>query len=601
MLQLSDSLIVTLDDYRAQMKQARVDTEPGGIYFDGSPVGSGKSFLNAQHVQRYASSRTLVKTHAAAAETLQAYVDAGVEDVAAYPKLSRDNCRLYATASRAQTLGLNVGLGVCTGCPYYESCKYRIAIHSAEQAPHQILSHDRGRVRPASLRSSELIIIEEDAIDFLRPKFDAANGFDAVVSVASLAISRTFDSELRFAFEQIHRVAVDYLKLVQPQVTAMELERPTPIPKPDGMEKLLCDCLPRSISGYALKIVLGTVFGDWDRIMLVTDDLWNAEQKTREPKARVIAIGKTEVPKNAEMWITDATGSFVQLSTVFPQVEDRTPQAHIELQHPIRQVPVDVCKSSNSLQVSRLLRRLLGQYCHGERVGLITHQEFLPQRLDLTDDERDQIVLASYFGSGDTVGSNIWYTKCDKLLILGTPRPAPYDIRTRAIQMGFGNQVIHPDFDYVCQDGDFRRYSWDGETVDGRKAKVYALGYRKEGWRLAAASLVQDTLDQAAGRGRGFLKSGVPVILVTTEPMGYTLLELPPRQAKLCPVYDAIYDGLDSVSEICMRVGKSERTVRRCVNELEERGEVARESERGRIVLAPPAPPASDSLTVNLV
>jgi len=576
----------TIEEYREQMKQARKDTEPGRIYFDGSPLGSGKSTRNAKHVQSYKSSRTLVKTHVAAAETLRTYEKAGVERVAAYPKLSRDNCELYAAAYKVQSLGMNVGAGVCTGCSYKGTCEYQRLIHKAEQAPHQILSHDRGRVRPVTLSSSKLIIIEEDATNFLRPKFDASSGFGTVMAIASLAISDATNMEQRQACEQIHRVAVDYQNLLQSQAKAQELGVPIPILKPDGLEKLLCDCLPRHISGFALKIVLGAVFGGWNRIVLTSDDLPDNDRARRESDSRILTVGATELPEDAAVWITDATGSYSQLSSILPGIENRTPQAKIQLQHSIQQVPVDVCKHSSKVaDVSKLLKRLLTQYCQGERVGLITHREFLPDTLDLTDDERSQIVMSSYFGAGDVIGSNNWYVACDKLVILGTPRPAPRDVKSRAIQ------VAQSDSCHVRKAMSFGPYTWKGETADGRKAKIVALGYKDEGWKLTAQEFVQGQLNQAAGRGRGFLKDGIPVILVTTEPMGCPLLELPQRPKKLQPVFEAIWDGLDNVSDICQRTGQSESTVKRHVVELKERGEIFRESKRRRILISPPAPP----------
>lgn len=589
----------SLNNYREQMKQARQHTEPGMVYLDGSPVGSGKSFLNAQHVQKYESSRTLVKTHSAASETLETYQRAGVEKVATFPKLSKENCKIYPRAMRAQTLGLNVGASLCTGCRFSKTCEYRKSIHVAENAPHQILSHDRGRVRPASLDASKLIIIEEDAIDLLRPMFDASYGFQDVFTLAAWVLAELPANatdrntrQQRFAIQQLQNTALAYSKLLEGNATPEELMLPVPLPKPRGLEKLLVSNIRRvkSLSGMALKICLGAVFGDWKRIVFAVDELWDAENRTRYPKPRIIAVGETKMPKNAEIWITDATARYTQVCTIFPSVENRTPQAKIKWQHPVRQVPIDVCKSSNIDDVSKLLKRLLAQYCDGEQVGLISHMEFSPDRLGM----KNQLAMFAHFGGGATRSSNAWYRTVDRIIVLGTPRVAEHNVRSRMLQLGFEDELFLPHTDYDWQDGEWRRYKWTGETIDGRKAAVFALGYRRNGWRTAYEDLVHSEIDQAIGRGRGILQNGIPVIVVTTEKLGYPLLELPPRPEKLQPVYDAVCSGLKTVADIEKATGKSESTVRRCVIELENRGDVARESKRGRIFVVPPAPPIQE-------
>lgn len=594
MLQQSNRL-VTLDEYRRQMQQARLNTEPGCVYFDGSPVGTGKSFLNAQHVQQFDSSRTLVKTHVAASETLANYQDAGVENVKTFPKLSCENCKLFRDASRAQVLGLNVGLAICsTGCPFYHRCEYRRAIHEAEAAPHQILCHDRGRVRPASLDSAELIIVEEDATDLLFPKFDATEGFDVVRCLASRAMMDTSKPELRTALERIEQTAADYDRLLAKQSECVALELPQPIQKPNGLEDLLFKNLPLQLSGYALKITLGTVFGDWEKAVFSNDREKNRKTGTTYNKPRIIVTGRTKMPKQAEIWITDATGWYTQLSTIFPKVENRTPQVKPILQHKIEQIPIDVCKSSKVSFVSGLLKRILQTYCKNERVGLITHKEFIPSKLDLTEEERKQITVFGWFG-GNSRGTNDFYEHCTKLVVLGTPRPPTYAVRARAMQLGFADQVIHPQYDYISQDGLWRRYTWNGETSDGRKAGVIAWHYRKDGWQKAYESLVLSELTQSAGRARGLLESGIDTILVTVEQIGaYPLLELPPRNRTQQKIFECVCSGICTVPEIADAIRKSERTVRRQVSELLARGELWRESERGKLFVAPPAPTASE-------
>ena len=584
----------SLEHYRDQMKQARKDTEPGHVYFDSSPVGSGKSFLNALHVQKFESSRTLVKTHRSAAETLAAYEKAGVKNVAAYPKLTEDNCRLFTHALRAQMLGLNVGTSLCEVCHLTDSCEYRRNIRKAQDAPHQILSHDRGRVRPATLGKADLIIIEEDCIGLMRPVIDASCGFMEVVALAAQAADSISgnatdekNKQLRSAVQRLQEVATEYERLLSGGTAPTEIELPIPLSKPHNLEKLLAQNLRhvRTLGGMALKICLGAVFGEWKRIVFSVDRLWNAETNSHFTQPRIIAVGETKMPEDAEIWVTDATARYSQICSIFPRAENRTPQTKIQLQHPIQQVPIDVCKSSDVEDVSKLLKRLLAQYCRGDRVGLITHQEFLPDMLHLTSDERNHIAMSSYFGAGDDVGSNYWYKECDKLLILGTPRTALCDVKSRGIQGG------HADFDHRHKHGNFGSYKWKGEMSDGRKANVPALRYKRKGWTTIGEELVQDKLNQAAGRGRGFLKDGIPVIIVTTEPMGHPLLELPQRPKKLQPVFEAIRDGLDNVNAICQRTGKSESTVKRHVVELSERGEIFRESKRRRILISPPAPP----------
>jgi hypothetical protein len=58
---------------------------------------------------------------------------------------------------------------------------------------------------------------------------------------------------------------------------------------------------------------------------------------------------------------------------------------------------------------------------------------------------------------------------------------------------------------------------WSGFTPSGKARLVSTPHYRDHAWHRAYVNTVRAELEQAVGRGRGFLPEGMPVFVVTRE------------------------------------------------------------------------------------
>ena len=70
------------------------------------------------------------------------------------------------------------------------------------------------------------------------------------------------------------------------------------------------------------------------------------------------------------------------------------------------------------------------------------------------------------------------------------------------------------------KDGQWRSHIWQGYAQDGQKVEICGLGYENPSWDRMHRLLVQSSLLQAVGRGRGVIESGVPVVVVSNEQLG---------------------------------------------------------------------------------
>ena len=119
-----------------------------------------------------------------------------------------------------------------------------------------------------------------------------------------------------------------------------------------------------------------------------------------------------------------------------------------------------------------------------------------------------------YFGSGDDRASNAWLEEnLDLLLVIGTPRIAPADLRTRMIQLGLGSV---PAARWV------NRY-WRGRTEHGEPIEVVTRQYDHPLWQEVYEYDLRATLFQALGRARTILPNGMDALIISCEPLGLPL------------------------------------------------------------------------------
>jgi len=174
--------------------------------------------------------------------------------------------------------------------------------------------------------------------------------------------------------------------------------------------------------------------------------------------------------------------------------------------------------------VRGVVRSLLAKHPGAKKVGIITHRCHISEIEQLEPFWMERIARRDYFRSGNDRASNAWLN-CDLLLVLGTPRVPPSAVRRALIQIG--------KLKDAGIDGKWRSVVWEGHTLDDDLVQVEGLGYAVPAWAEMHHVLVRSLLLQAVGRGRGVIESGVPVVVVSNEPLG-----LPFTAGELVPLKD---------------------------------------------------------------
>jgi hypothetical protein len=254
------------------------------------------------------------------------------------------------------------------------------------------------------------------------------------------------------------------------------------------------------------------------------------------------------------------------------------------------QIPLDVTQNTAPQKVLDILRAVLYQFPQQERVGVITHHKHVSLILGQAHsgpkyDEGMQrrLAMVEHFRGGQSRGSNDWLQECDLLLVLGTPRVPPSAVRDDLIRAGLVSAAARSEVETGWAD-----YEWCGTGIGGGTVPVLAKGYRDDDWHDAHAHLVVSELIQAAGRGRSVCADGIPVVVVSTEPLNFPLFDRP-----FAPLTDSEIEVLRAVdtlaagelpapsSDIAEKVGKSQQRVIEVLNDLQRRELVEKIGMRG--------------------
>ncbi len=333
----------------------------------------------------------------------------------------------------------------------------------------------------------------------------------------------------------------------------------------------------------------------------------------RQPviKKSVVAVWQTKLPQSVPIWLSDATGDAAEIESIAGRsVVDRTPQGHLEQQHSVLQIPTDVKQSTAAGTVVKLLRGFLAAFPNPQRIGIICHRSHVATirgtaRKGAVLDEafRSRIAKVAYFHGGESCGSNQWLDECDMIIVLGTPRVPPSVVKSRLIQTGRAAAS--------ARDGEWEPDYWSGVTTTGKRRTIRTLAYRDHDWHAAHRSIVRSELIQAVGRGRGICPNGVPVVVLSNEPLGFPLLDCdieplsetaisvlralrhlsaqnptgvcgkqPAELSAQNPIY-IIGNCAVSSLEVAGAVGLKERRVQYVLAELLQRGLVERIGKRG--------------------
>jgi len=497
----------------------------------------------------------------------------------------------------------------------------------AEAAAHRLATHHRACLTFSTIADGrKYIAIHEDATDLIRPTAEIAKGFDQVVTVAqnakATAWTRQHLDSVHF-FERMENAAwIISEQLQQADVTA-QLHLPEASTSPHGVDLHLLKAMQSTNTwppGDAVRIARAAANGDLAELVLRVDTILT---KGREAAVRrsVVAVWQTEIPDQAATWFCDATADVDELQAILGRpVSDKTPLGDLEHRHPAVQVTIDIKKSTVPSTVVKVLRGILAAFPDAKRIGVITHQEHLPiirgtaQNPDHRLEEllRRRIAKLEHFHSGEGRGSNSWIDQCDLLLVLGTPRVPPHAVKLRLIQVGL---VLA-----AARDGQWEADWWSGTTTTGKQVTIRTSAYRDHDWYAAHRSIVRAELIQAIGRGRGICEKGIPVVVLSNEPLGLPILEIDvhPLSDTAVKVLQAIrqlseqnpkgeslsgqqssyrnktlnditleFCSVSSSERVAVVLGLTDRRIRYVLDDLAGRGFVQRIGQRGGWVLTP--------------
>lgn len=581
----------SLDDWRLEMQVERsLAVRMPGLHLDRSPTGSGKTHATttairdaleatkreAAHddtVRPLTRTLTVLPDHANIRERVEEYRAAGLKAVA-YPARDETTCGNLEAVRRAEGLGLIAGAAVCSApCPLRDTCLYLKQVAEAEAADHAIGTHERLRLSPGpTARERDLIVIDETPEAVLAPSITVrVDDFSPVVALASTVrdewlfrrggVMEAGEEERAFAaliVETYNLVRDAAQQATEPGVVEIALPPTAEVPK--GWQKTILrwavetgvspghDRHRRERFQKSLRLLTMIVTGKLDRLHLLVDQTHRHKrmddgtvEETDHLHHFVVGSWRTRLP-NVPVLCLDATADADGIrAATGREVRDCTPEGHLPNVAPVVQIPWDVTASQSPSTAAGFVEAFLTSHPEVEALGLIGHQDHVRAMMD--DDSvlpprlRARIAKATYYGAGPDRASNGWHGVCDAMLIVGTMRPGGGPVRERL--------VLHGKVEAARRDGDWGVRHWEAVTTDGRTIRVEGKGYRDADWHTAHAAISRAAVHQAAGRGRAITDKGVPVWIVSDEPMG-------------CPVDDS----LEPVSPVVREAVEAVRAVR---------------------------------------
>ena len=543
--------LVSLDDWRDQMQASRLASlhKPPAIYFDGSPTGAGKSTADLVAMKAAGQSLTLLPTHKACEELAEKLTNDGLV-AAAFPALDATTCQRFGDkrtpgeAQIVQRAGLDVGRVLCPDCPFYKSCEYQKRRDLARNAPHVVATHARAaHSNFAVVRDKPIVFIHEDCRDLLRPSMrisanrtpgtPSLRDLEQILEIAREAVelAETWGDKAKEAIAiLLHKSVKELIAYLTDSAFLNEARqsrtggRTKSLPvhprhnRLEGIDQLVYRAI-RSLglnpNGEALRLCLAYALGELESLTLATNDTFGKGGRTQFHQS-LIGVRRITLPEDTTVWFEDPTGDHDLLSTLIERpVVDHTPLGRLEFKVPPLQFAAgqgigrDVANCANT--VRGLVRGLLVRNPAAKKVGIITHRVHLPALETLEPLWKSRLIKLDYFRSGNDRASNRWL-ECDLVLIVGTPRVPASAVREALIQAG--------DAEAAGEDGKWRSHIWQGYAPDGEKVEICGLGYVNPSWERMHRLLVQSSLLQAVGRGRGVIETGIPVVVVSNEQLG---------------------------------------------------------------------------------
>ena len=560
--------VVSLSEYREKMSENRLAIigRPG-LYFDGSPTGSGKDYIDRtiQEHEHVKKSLTVQPNHVNTAAKAQDMRDCGL-NAAAFPPLDETTCDNLDEANRALSVGLSPNATVCIGCSSRDQCQYQKDWKVAGDADHQVATTHRGAVQLEQLvKSKDYVSIHEDASDIVAPtrivrphklkpwlrviqqamwnesqkNIRTQNNPKNAHSVYPVKIKKnevitvTLHSYLAKMFD----FATDAIEYAEGIETTEAFPLPHPMRTPKQLHRLLYDTFKQTesyeegieLDGDAGRLLRDVVSGKILQLVFQVNrthaERTTLTEKKGDPVKSVVlvATSRPTIPPNVPVIFQDATSSAKRIGVLARQtIQDITPKGRLPRMTPIIQVPVDISKRQKAEVAERWMRGIMAKYADRKLIGVIGHKKHIESILGvegsktktgtLDKQTRARICKRSYWGKGDERASNEWL-ECDLIIVIGTPRVNSIVLGQRLIAGGKITEAADPEH------GSFGEVQWTGMTRSGMERTVTHRMPTDPDWRAEYEAQTTAHLLQAIGRGRAVLGSGgVEVVAVTTAP-----------------------------------------------------------------------------------
>ncbi|MCG6158333.1 hypothetical protein [Rubinisphaera margarita] len=569
-------------------------------------------------------------THRNLAEELERYEAAEI-DAAAYPVRATTEAEDHAIncwnpeADQAEQIGLPVVKTICNGCEYRSQCAddgYLAQMQRAREATVSLVTHQRLSKSGFEELAGErpFASVHEDVLTVLRPEM--------TLTLQDLFLVRHFvdgmvgnpkhldwyssdelttrdgeviqDQDLVVKRQRIYEAMIELGNMLEDLENALNAAEttqawhsPVTIKTPPGFESFLWRVLKYERVRFEespWRFILAALTGQlYAGMIIVTEHhVKGAPQGTTVKFRKAYGVVRNDPPAGKTVWFSDATADQDTLESLLDgRVIDATPGGVVPLQKKAEQYHRDITRKTQPAVLRSLIRGLLCKYLDRIAVGVITHSNLLPAIEKLEPEFRDRIIKTSYYGSGDERSSNDWYRHCDLILVLGTPRVPATTVIEYLIRIG--------EWDAACAASEWGEIYWHAETTDGEDLKLSGRGYYDPLWMTAHRAIVRANVVQAIGRGRGILKDGCDVIVLSSEECGLRVInDRPPTMNdQLVRVWGLIQEltarNLKLINYTKLAVSTSEvadaahvplRTARYLLSELESLNLIHREGPR---------------------
>ncbi|MBL4702618.1 MAG: hypothetical protein JKX85_15330, partial [Phycisphaeraceae bacterium] len=362
--------VVSLSYWRKKMLKARIESlgKPG-IYFDGSPTGSGKTYADTEPMLVAGKSLVVLPAHyncnELVVELLERKDECGRKlfapgSVAAYPSFDESTCSNFDEANKALSIGLPVASVVCPGCPHKNGCEYKLRLEAAKAAPHSIATRSRASLCFSSIaEGKKYVVVHEECKDLLIPmKVADPDAFIPIVELIddclfwenTQGMKTNLDGEM-VSFMQVMREVAEHVNAVANTTeTTKIMERRTGGSKPMNLDKRLWRAFKTpgrngstvKVNADALRIVTGIADGTIEHWAIDVGRPKGTDGVEQVVKS-VVGVWKTEFPEDTPTWFADATGSASLIEKYTGKdVTDCTPLGRLELKNSVVQIPHDV-------------------------------------------------------------------------------------------------------------------------------------------------------------------------------------------------------------------------------------------------------------------